>query len=91
VDAFVVPKGNGDLMIESYLGAPGPTRLTAPPLLDEPIRSGAAWKRFLPVPLGLYYLIIDHSSQVGHVAPPGQSGDDRAAKLDYLVQLSEAP
>ncbi len=91
VDAFIVPKGNGDLMIESYLGNPGPTRLTAPPVLDEPIRSGAAWKRFLPLPQGLYYLVIDHSTQVGHVAPPAQAGDDRAAKLDYLVQLGDAP
>jgi hypothetical protein len=91
VDAFVVPKGNGDLMIESYLANPGPTRLTAPPVLDEPIRSGTAWKRFLPLPKGLYYLVIDHSSQVGHVAPPAQVGDDRAAKLDYLVQLGETP
>jgi hypothetical protein len=91
VDAFVVPKGNGDLMIESYLGSPGPTRLTAPPVLDEPIRSGSPWKRFLTLPKGLYYLVIDHSKEVGHVAPPAQAGDDRAAKLDYLVQLGEAP
>ena len=67
VDAFIVPKGNADLMIDSYLRNQGPTRLTAPPLLDEPVVAGQPWKRFLPLPKGLYYLVIDHTPAVGHM------------------------
>jgi hypothetical protein len=60
-------------------------------LLDEPVEAGKPWKRFLPLPRGIYYLVIDHSPSVGRTAPPAQAGDDRAAKIDYLVQLGERP
>jgi hypothetical protein len=91
VDAIVVRQGNASLMIKSFLQTAGPTPLTAPPLLGEAVTAGQLWKRYLPVPKGLYYLVIDHSSAVGNTAPPSQAGDDRAAKLDYLVQVGEVP
>ena len=91
VDAIVVRQGNASLMVKSYLETAGPTRLTAPPLLGEAVAAGQLWKRYLPVPKGLYYLVIDHSTAAGATAPPSETGDDRAAKLDYLVQVGEVP
>ena len=91
VDAVVVPKGTVDLMLDQYLTTPGPARLTAPPLLEERISAGQPWKRYLRLPKGSYFLIIDNSPAVGQTSPSAVGGDDRAAKLDYLVQLGEAP
>jgi hypothetical protein len=88
VDLFVVPKSVGDQMIERYVSSPGPAPLNAPALLDEPLAAGAMWKRFVEAPVGLYYVVIDHSGAVGRSAPPAGQGD-RAAKIDYLVQVGE--
>ncbi len=89
VDAFLVPKPVGDQMIDTYVRKGGATPLPSPPLLDEPIVAGQLWKRFVPANKGVYYLVIDHSSQVGRTAPPAQAGDDRAAKVDYVAEYAE--
>ena len=57
--------------------------------MDEPIIQGQLFKRFVPLPKGFYYLVLDHSAPVGRTVPPAQVGDDRAAKLDYVVQLGD--
>ncbi len=91
VDVFVVAKNLGDQMIDQYVKNPGPALLPGPPNLDEQLMQGQPWKRFVPVPKGLYYLVVDHSDKVGRSAPPAQVGDDRAAKVDYVVQIDDAP
>jgi hypothetical protein len=91
VDLFVVSKAAGDQLISGYVERPGGSVLNAPPLLDEPVPAGQLWKRYVPVPKGLYYLMIDHTGAVGRTAPPSVAGDDRAAKVDYIVQLGPKP
>ena len=91
VDVFLVQKGVGDMMIDRFVRTSGPAPLPAPPLLDDPLLQGQLYKRFVRVPKGLYYLVIDHSSEVGRTAPPVRAGDDRAAKVDYLIQVGDAP
>ncbi len=91
VDAFLVPKFMGDQMIDQYTKKPGAAALPQQPLLDEALVAGQAWKRFVPAAKGVYYLVIDHSKEVGRTAPPAQAGDDRAAKIDYVVQMGERP
>ncbi|MBI3202526.1 MAG: hypothetical protein HYZ29_13375 [Myxococcales bacterium] len=91
VDAFLVPKFLGDQMIEHYVKNAGAAPLPQPPLLDEALTQGQVWKRFVPAPKGVYYLVIDNSNQVGRTAPQAQAGDDRAAKVDYVVQSGDRP
>ncbi|MCA9599954.1 MAG: hypothetical protein KC776_41905 [Myxococcales bacterium] len=91
VDVFLVAKNLGDQMIEQYVKNPGPALLPGPPNLDEQLSAGQPWKRYVAVPKGLYYLVVDHSDKVGRSAPPAQVGDDRAAKVDYVVQIDDAP
>lgn len=91
IDVLVIPKGVGDLMIQNYVNNGGPTGLTAPPLLDEPLVAGQVWKRYVKIPKGRYYLLFDHSTSMGRTAPPQVAGDDRAAKVDYVVQIGDAP
>jgi hypothetical protein len=88
VDVFVVPKYVGDAMIDRYVNQPGEAPLTMAPLLDEPLLAGALWKRYARVPTGLYYVVVDHSGTVGRTPPPPNAA---AAKVDYAVQLGEAP
>ena len=91
VDVLLVPKGVGDLMIQNYTQRGGPTQLTASPLLDEPLMPGMQYRRYVKVRKGAYYLILDHSAGIGRSAPPQTVGDDRAAKIDYAVQLGDEP
>lgn len=91
LDVFVVPKSAGDTMIEQFVRQPGPTALPFAPELDETLPAGQLWKRYLRVPKGSHYVVIDHSPALGRVAPAAHGGDDRAAKLDYLVQVGDAP
>ncbi|MBX3127766.1 MAG: hypothetical protein KF718_13665 [Polyangiaceae bacterium] len=91
VDVFVVPKFLGDQMIQHYVTNAGPAALSQAPLLDEPLVAGQPWKRFVRVPKGQYYVVIDHTPQVGRTAPPAVTGDNRAVKVDYVVQVDDAP
>lgn len=91
IDVYVVMKGAGDVMVDALTVKPGPALLGAQPVLEDVVSAGQPWRRVVRVPRGAYYLVFDNSSQVGRVAPPGQGGDDRAAKVDYLIQLGDAP
>ena len=90
VDVFVVPKSYADQMTGQYVTSPGPAPLTAPPLFEDTLTAGPTVQRKIPVPPGLYFVVLDNSPAIGRSAPPGQVGDDRAAKIDYLVQLGKA-
>jgi hypothetical protein len=65
--------------------------LAAPPLLDDTIAAGSPWKRTVPVPKGTYYLVVDNSPAIGRSAPPVVAGDDRAARVDYVVTVGDRP
>ncbi|HVU04573.1 MAG TPA: hypothetical protein VHE30_22600 [Polyangiaceae bacterium] len=91
VDVFLVRKEDGDGVIDRYVRTPGPTLLAAPPLLDDTVAAGTAWKRAVPVPKGTYYLVVDNSPALGRSAPPQILGDDRAARVDYVVTLGDRP
>ncbi|HMJ12312.1 MAG TPA: hypothetical protein VK524_12900 [Polyangiaceae bacterium] len=91
VDVLLLGKGAGDVMIDQYVKNPGPTSTAFTPALDEALTAGQLWKRYARVPKGVYYLLIDHSDRVGRSAPSAPASDDRAAKVDYLVQLGAAP
>jgi len=91
VDVFLVPKEDGDRVIDRYVRTAGPSLLFGPPLLDDTIAAGSRWTRTLAVPKGTYYLAVDNSPGLGRTAPPAILGDDRAARVDYVVELGDAP
>lgn len=91
IDAFVVPKAVGDQMIARYVQTAGAAPLAGPALIAEPASAGQLWKRFVRVPKGAYYLVLDNSAMAGAIAPTTAPGDDRAAKVDYLVEVGDAP
>jgi hypothetical protein len=89
VDAFVIPKGDGDAFLDRYARAAGPATLTSPPVFTDSVPAGQAYKRKFAVPKGTYYLLLDNSPAIGGAAPPAIVGDDRAARVDYVVELGD--
>ena len=57
----------------------------------DTVVAGSAWKRVVPVPKGAYYLMVDNSGAIGQAAPPAIQGDDRAARVDYVVEVGDKP
>ena len=50
------------------------------------------YTRAVPVPQGIYYIVLDNSSAAGVVAPPPSSLlSDPAATVTYAVQIGDAP
>jgi hypothetical protein len=86
-DALIVPQSVGDTLIDGYIKTPGAQPLAGQALLDEVIPTGALAKRYVAVPAGRYYLLLDHSDRAGRTAPAGPS----AAKVDYLLLTGDAP
>lgn len=91
VDVLIVQKAMGDMMLNQYVSAPGPAKLPAQPFLDEVLVQGQPFRRYVPLPKGNYYLVLDHSPAAGRSQPPQGQRDDRAARVDYLVQVGDAP
>ncbi len=90
IDALIVPEAEGNALVDSYVRTPGPKSVTGRPLLDEPVPQGQGFKRFVAVPPGRYYLLLDHSDRTGH-GPAPDTKADHAAKIDYLLLLGDAP
>ena len=66
------------------------------PLLSDVLALGKEWRRTIPLKPGQYYVVIDHSSTAGPVAPPptqpGLLGtSDVAAVVRYVAQVGDAP
>jgi hypothetical protein len=91
VDLLLVSATTGNSLLDRYVRQPGPVVLGEPARLDETVVFGGMWQRTVPVAPGSYILLLDHSGAVGHSTPPAASGDDRAVKVDYAVQLGKAP
>jgi hypothetical protein len=87
VDVALLNARNVGPMLDRYLTSPGAVQLAAHPAFAGQLVAGAPLKVEVPLPEGEYFLVIDNSSAVGMTAPASSS----AAKVDYLVQLGDAP
>ena len=69
-DVFVVPKSEGDASLQLYYqyGPAGP--LAYPPRFADVVQAGVEYQRAVPLPAGLYYVVIDNTSAAGQAAPP---------------------
>jgi hypothetical protein len=90
VEALVLPQSVGDAMVDAFVRTPGAKAVTGAPLLDEPVAAGQIFRRFVALPAGRYYLLLDHGNRLGN-GPAVDMNADRAAKIDYLILLGDAP
>jgi hypothetical protein len=94
VDVFVIPKGEGDAALQAYVnyGPAGP--LAYPPRFADVLPYGVQYQRAVPVPAGMYYVVIDNTSTAGQVAPPPVlpfGVADTGAVVNYAIQIGDAP
>ncbi|HEX2732765.1 MAG TPA: hypothetical protein VHM70_14245 [Polyangiaceae bacterium] len=90
VDVLLIPKPSADALIQQYTSTAGPAQ-PQQSAFGAVLRSGAVLKQYMPVPAGTYALLVDNSNRVGQANPPGVALDDRAARIDYLVQVGDRP
>jgi hypothetical protein len=92
IDVMVVRKEEGDASLRLYFDYPQTGPLAAPPMTDDVLQAGSEMKRAVSVPPGMYYVILDNSASAGRVSPPppGAAFDDRAAVVNYLIQVGDA-
>jgi hypothetical protein len=91
INVAVVSASAGKQLLDRYVHTPGPAALVEPPRYTQQVVYGALWKQVVPVPPGGYYVLLDNSSAGGNSAPASAAGDDRAVKVDYVVQIVAAP
>jgi hypothetical protein len=91
VDVLLVPKVIGDGLVDAYVKNRGPVSIPGGALLNESVPQGQLFQRFVNVPPGEYYLVLDNTDRAGHSAPKTGQFDDRAAKVDYLVLRGDRP
>ena len=90
INLAVISATTARQLLDQYVHNPGTTPFAEPPRYMQNIAYGSLWKQIVPVSAGVYFLLLDHASGLGtHV--PTTLGDDRAAKVDYLVQVVDAP
>jgi hypothetical protein len=91
IDLMVVPKDAGDQWLSLYIHQAGTTPLAYQPLMNDVATSMTPYRKMLPVSKGRFYLVVDNTASAGRVAPPPLAFDDRAALVNYAVQLGAAP
>jgi hypothetical protein len=90
IDVLVMRKYEGDAALRLYFDAPQAGPLAAPPMVADVIRQGTELKRAVPAAPGMYYVIFDNTPSAGQVSPPMNTLDDRAAVVNYLIQIGDA-
>jgi hypothetical protein len=92
IDVFVMKKQDGDVSLGLYYNYAQSGPLNANMLQAVVLPTQQPFKQVIPVPKGLYYLVLDNTSTAGSVAPPnlGLLGN-AAATVDYVVQIGDAP
>jgi hypothetical protein len=94
IDVLVVPKSEGDVSLQQYTQYGPAGALAYPARFADVVRYGAEYQRTLPVPAGMYYVVLDNTASAGASAPPpslfGVVGDS-AAIVNYVIQIGDAP
>jgi hypothetical protein len=90
IDMLIMRKAEGDASLQLYYDYAQSGPLAAPPIAGEILQQGIEVKRAIPVPPGMYYVVFDNTPTAGQVAPPVTHLDDRAAVVNYLIQIGDA-
>lgn len=90
VDVMIMRKADGDASLKLYYEYPQHGPLAAAPIDGQVLQSGREMNRGVSVPPGMYYVVFDNTPSAGQVAPPVNALDDRAAVVNYLIQVGDA-
>jgi hypothetical protein len=87
IDVFVIPKDEADAALHWYFDYGDPTKLAAEPRIQGVAQQGLEYRQTVPLPTGIYYVVLDNTALAGQAAPQGPS----AAAASYIIQYGDAP
>lgn len=90
IDVMFMRKPEGDASLQLYYEYPQSGPLAAAPFAGQVLQAGMEMNRAIPVAPGMYYVVFDNTPTAGQVAPPMNALDDRAAVVNYLIQVGDA-
>lgn len=90
IDVLVMRKAEGEQSLQYYFEYPQTGPLAGIPMSSEVLSNGNQLKRAIVVPPGTYYVVFDNTPTAGQVAPTINPLDDRAAVVNYLLQIGDA-
>ncbi len=94
VDVMILPKPLGDAALMAYINQGPVGALPGPPRWNDVLQYGVQYQRAVPVPPGMYYVVIDNTPSAGQVAPPASfplGGAGQPAMINYEIQIGDAP
>jgi hypothetical protein len=90
IDVIVMRKAEAEQSLRYYFDYPQAGPLAGAPLFSQPLAAGNPLNRTIVVPPGTYYVVLDNTPTAGQVAPTNNALDDRAAVVNYLIQIGDA-
>lgn len=101
IDVQIVPRASAEIWEAQYeryaRTGPAPFPVVADDVLatqafGDPTVPGvstasANWRREFPLAPGAYYVVLDHTGTAGRTSPASAPGDDRAALVNYAIEL----
>jgi hypothetical protein len=91
LDLLLMRKEDAEASLRLYFDYPQSGPLSAPPMILDVVQAGQPYSHTIPVPPGMYYVVLDNTPSAGQVAPPMNPFDDRAAVVSYVIQIGDAP
>jgi hypothetical protein len=91
MDLLLLRKAEADASLRYYFDYPVAGPLAGAPTVSDIVQVGIPFQHAIPVPAGTYYVVLDNTPSAGTVAPPMNALDDRAALVNYVVQIGDAP
>ena len=91
VDLLVMRKQDGDASLRLFFDYPQAGPLSGQPMVSDVVTAGQNFKHTIPLPPGMYYVVLDNTPSAGQVSPPMNPFDDRAAVVNYVIQIGDAP
>lgn len=89
VDVAVLRQADAEAALAQYYEQPSAGPINVAPIAADVLQAGVEMKRSLAVPPGIYYVLLDNTATAGQVAPPNNPLDDRAAVVNYLIQIGD--
>ena len=89
VNVAVISAGHAQQLLDRYVHSGGAVSLLEPPRYIQDVSYGSLFRQTVPVPEGTYFVLVQHLTSQGSTSG-ASTGDDRAAKVDYLLQMVDA-
>lgn len=90
IDVIMMRKADAEASLQLFYEYPQIGPLSGVPMSSEVLAQGNHLQRTIVVPAGTYYVVFDNSATAGQAVPAGNPLDDRAAVVQYLIQIGDA-